>query len=687
MAKRVRDNVLNQGTSKILVFYVIGLLISVLILASLYGYVAVQSLHDKEYSSLVGENRLNSLHIAKYAYQASLGDAKSFDILKKKRDEFDATLNKLMNGDPATGLPASPDTVQKDLETVNKSWKTFRDKIDIILSFKNSMLTMRKSTQNIEDITPGLIATSDEVATDLIKNRANSYQVYIATRQLMLGERIAHNVGKVLNGGSESAIAADRFGRDAALFNRILIGMLNGNSKISKVTNRNTRAKITQVSERFKQLSANVESILKLSPEVFKVKDATADIIDDRKDGQLNQMESQLEELNEAYTRIGDELQVLSTIGDGFGLLGFVLLVLTGLRLRKEGQIRLEAAEAQRKLVEETNSRNQMAILRLLDELGDLADGDLTVHATVTEDITGAIADSINYAIDAMRSVVTAINDTTRLVSTASEEAQNKARHLASVSEDEAARINDASQEIFIMANSIDDMSIETAGLAEEAQKSHSMAVTGADSVRRTIDGMNSIRENIQDTAKRIKRLGESSQQIGDIIELIDDIAEQTNILALNASIQSAMAGEAGRGFSIVAEEVQQLAERASNSTKQIEALIKSIQSETNEAIASMEQSTQGVVSGAKLAQEAGEALERIESGTQSLSELIQNVSNSSHQYVEEVERIRTNMQGIRESAINTSDDITATAEIIGNLSSLSTELQKSVSGFKLPPK
>lgn len=685
MAKKIRDNALNQGTSKLLFVYVTGLLISVLVLASLYGYVAVQTLHDKEYTSLVGDNRLNALHIAKFAYQASLGDAKSFEVLQQKRDQFDSTLGKLVNGDEANGLPPSPESVLVELDDAKSAWNDFRDKIDIILSFKDSMLAMRQATQSIEDINPGLIAVSDEVAADLIQNRANPYQVYIATRQLMLSERIAHNVDKVLSGGSGSAIAADRFGRDAALFNRILNGMLNGNSKISKVTNKDTREKIGQVSERFNLLSTHVGAILERSPEVFQVKDATSDIIDDREDGHLNIMEHRLAKLNDAYANIGEQLQLISAVGDGFGILAFALLIMTGLRLRKEGQYRIDAAEQQRKMVEEQNSRNQMAILRLLDELGDLADGDLTVHATVTEDITGAIADSINYAIEAMRTVVTAINDTTRLVSTAAEEAQGKAHHLATVSDDEASRINDASQDIFIMANTIDDMSIETATLAEEALKSHAMAVTGAEAVRRTIDGMDSIRENIQDTAKRIKRLGESSQQIGDIIELIDDIAEQTNILALNASIQSAMAGESGRGFSIVAEEVQQLAERASNSTKQIEALIKSIQSETNEAIASMEQSTQGVVSGAKLAQEAGEALERIEAVSQSVAELIQNVSNSSHQYVEEAEHIRTNMQGIRNSAIQTSDEITNTAEIIGNLSALSNELQKSVSGFKLP--
>lgn len=685
MAKSIRGKGLNQGSSKLLKIYVFALLISIIALAGLYGYVAVTSLHSKQYTDLLGKSRINSLHIAKYAYQASLGDPESFEILQSSRDAFDKALTTLMDGDESIGLPASPEEVATEIGEVKIAWDEFRDKVDVILAYKESMLAMKDSTQSIEDITPGLIAISDEVSADMLDNRAQPYQIYIATRQLMLGQRIAHNVDKVLLGGSGSAVAADRFGRDAALFNRILNGMLNGSSKISRVRNKDTRAKIKQASDRFNLLSTHVGQILEHSPVVFLVKDSTADIIDDREDGHLNVMETKLNALSEAYEGIAEQLQTLSTTADGFGLLAFLLLILTGVQIRKDGQSRLEAVERQSKLVEETNSRNQMAILRLLDELGDLADGDLTVNTTVTEDITGAIADSINYAIDAMRTVVTAINDTTGLVSTAANEAQTKAHQLAIASDDEATRINDASQDIFIMANTIDDMSRETAALAEEAEKSHSIAVTGADSVKRTIEGMDSIRENIQDTSKRIKRLGESSQQIGDIIEIIDDISEQTNILALNASIQSAMAGEAGRGFSIVAEEVQQLAERATNSTRQIEALIKSIQTETNEAIASMEQSTQGVVSGAKLAQEAGESLKHIEEVSQSLAELIHNVSSSSHQYVEEAEHIRVNMQGIRESAIKSSDDITMTAEIIGNLSVLSDELNKSVAGFKLP--
>ncbi|MBD3670287.1 MAG: type IV pili methyl-accepting chemotaxis transducer N-terminal domain-containing protein [Gammaproteobacteria bacterium] len=685
MAKTTRENIPGQGTSRILIFYLIGLLISVIVLASLYGYVAVQTLHDKEYDRLVNDNRLNSLHIARSAYQASLGDPGAFDVLQKNKERFDKALDTLINGETSSGLPPSPASVKEELTAVEDEWQQFRDKIDTILSFRESMLSMRQATQNIEDITPGLIAISDEVVADLISNRANQYQIYIATRQLMLGERIAHNVDKVLTGGSESAIAADRFGRDAALFNRILNGMLNGNSKINRVSDPETREKIRQVSERFSLLSTNVGAILERSPEVFQVKDATNDIIEDREDGHLNVIEQRLANLSSAYDKLGEELQLMSNIADGFGVIAFVLLILSGLRLRKDGQIRLEAAEQQRKLLEEQNNRNQMAILRLLDELGDLADGDLSVHATVTEDITGAIADSINYAIDAMRNVVTAINDTTGLVSTAADEAQSKVRIMAARSSEEAQNISAASQDIYIMANTIDDMSRDAASLADEAQKSVGYAVAGAETVQRTIDGMDSIREHIQDTAKRIKRLGESSQQIGDIIELIDDIAEQTNILALNASIQSAMAGEAGRGFSIVADEVQQLAERASNSTKQIEGLIKSIQTETNEAIASMEQSTQGVVSGAQLAQEAGEALLQIESVSKSLAELIQNISSTSHHYVEEAENIRENMKHISESATENSQEINATAETIGNLSSLSTELKKSVSGFKLP--
>ncbi len=331
------------------------------------------------------------------------------------------------------------------------------------------------------------------------------------------------------------------------------------------------------------------------------------------------------------------------------------------------------------------NRHNQDAILRLLDEMGDLADGDLTVTATVTEDITGAIADSVNYTIDALRSLVAQINSTTLQVASAAQETQATALHLTDASEHQAQQISEVSSAITQMAASIELVSENASQSSEVAKQSVSLAVQGNGAVKKAIHGMDTIREQIQETSKRMKRLGESSQQIGEIVELINDIAEQTNILSLNAAIQAAMAGEAGRGFAVVADEVQRLAERSGSATRQIDALVRTIQSDTSEAISSMEQSTAEVVSGARLSQDAGASLEQIETVSQQLAELINNISSNAKQQATAAISTSENMSVIQEITMQTSTGTNESAAAIGRLLELTNELRKSVSGFKLP--
>ena len=346
---------------------------------------------------------------------------------------------------------------------------------------------------------------------------------------------------------------------------------------------------------------------------------------------------------------------------------------------------RASKASMQLMAIDEQNRKNQNAILLLLDEISSLADGDLTAHASVTEDITGAVADSVNYSIDALRSLVETINSTAKQVSSAAEQTQEITQNLATSSQAQAYEIDTATSAITEMASSVQQVSKNASISAQVSQKSVNIAHKGARIVSSTIDGMDTIREQIQETSKRIKRLGESSQEIGNIVGLIDEIADQTNILALNAAIQASSAGEAGRGFAVVADEVQRLAERAGNATKQIEALVKTIQGDINEAVASMELSTTNVVNGAKLAEDAGEALSEIEAVSDNLSGLIQNISSAATTQSKAADDVTRTMGVIQDITVQTSESTSRTANAVGKLTELSSDLKNSVAGFKLP--
>jgi twitching motility protein PilJ len=664
----------NTGQDSNTMTYGLGILFGVLFLALIVVFVIINrdSDHDKEYISHASDLRVLSQEIAKNATEAASGKPEAFNQLKRSRDDFARLWNLILNGNVETGLPPSKVAVGTG---VQKLWDDVRSNADQILSTQDIVLSLHQVAETLNETIPAMQVEYEEVIDILLENQAPAEQISVAERQQLRAERIVRTVNDVLSGDENAVLAADRFGRDAKLFGRVLAGMLEGNDVmgITQVEDQDAVFGLEAIAEDFEFVNENVDAILESSPELFKVRNAADGLFVGSQElkEQTNDLASQFQK--QAETRFFNQKLVYGIVI----IMVFTLLAIGG-KLIGEGRARLRATTEQ-------NEQNQNAILRLLDELADLADGDLTTEATVTEDFTGAIADSINFAIDQMRGLVKAIRDTAVQVAAAAQETQATAMHLADASEHQAQEIAGASAAVNEMAVSIDQVSSNAAESSAVAERSVAIAKKGAEVVQNTIRGMDTIREQIQETAKRIKRLGESSQEIGDIVSLINDIADQTNILSLNAAIQASMAGDAGRGFAVVADEVQRLAERSSAATKQIEALVKTIQSDTNEAVISMEHTTAEVVRGARLAQDAGVALEEIENVSMNLADLIQNISNAARQQSSSAGHISNTMNVIQEITSQTSAGTNATAKSIGNLAEMANQLRNSVAGFKLP--
>ncbi|AHC63093.1 chemotaxis protein [Pseudomonas aeruginosa LES431] len=661
-------------SSSVIAGLFIVLIVSIVLLFANFAYLNTQSNHDKQYIGHAGELRVLSQRIAKNATEAAAGKGEAFKLLKDARNDFEKRWNILVNGDESTSLPPSPEAVKPQMDVVQQDWDGLRKNADSILASEQTVLSLHQVASTLAETIPQLQVEYEEVVDILLENGAPADQVAVAQRQSLLAERILGSVNKVL-AGDENSVQADSFGRDASLFGRVLKGMQEGNAamSISKVTNAEAVDRLNEIAELFEFVSGSVDEILETSPDLFQVREAANNIF-----SVSQTLLDKASQLADGFENLAGGRSINLFAGYALGALALASIILIGLVMVRETNRRLaETAEK--------NDRNQAAILRLLDEIADLADGDLTVAATVTEDFTGAIADSINYSIDQLRELVETINQTAVQVAAAAQETQSTAMHLAEASEHQAQEIAGASAAINEMAVSIDQVSANASESSAVAERSVAIANKGNEVVHNTITGMDNIREQIQDTSKRIKRLGESSQEIGDIVSLINDIADQTNILALNAAIQASMAGDAGRGFAVVADEVQRLAERSSAATKQIEALVKTIQTDTNEAVISMEQTTSEVVRGARLAQDAGVALEEIEKVSKTLAALIQNISNAARQQASSAGHISNTMNVIQEITSQTSAGTTATARSIGNLAKMASEMRNSVSGFKLP--
>jgi twitching motility protein PilJ len=607
-----------------------------------------------------------SQRIAKDAREAVYGQEGAFPTLKKSRDSFDDIVNNLTRGNAKLNIEPSPPEVKAALETVTGKWKTMKSSVDQILGQEKAMITMRDRVVGINQSAPLLLALSDEVVEAAAAAGMKADQLYLASRQGMLSQRIAKDVNLFAQGGAEAAVAAAQFGKDSKLFKETSI-------RLRSTVPPSVRGKLDEANEIFNELNGHVEGILAIAAELF-VSQRASQLVFEQSDPLLDDSRK----LVDAYTALNEQRQAMKYLTVVMAVLAAIFLFVVAWKLYNDQRSRARESAEQ-------NRQTQDAILKLLDEMGSLADGDLTIQPEVTEQITGAIADSINFAVKEMRNLVTRIKAAAQQVAVASERSRQTANELTQAATRQATQITQTTERMREMSKQMDDMSSTAGRSAEVAQGSVATAKRGSEAVQNTIKGMDEMREQIQETAKRIKRLGESSQQIGEIVELINDIAEQTNILSLNAAIQAAMAGEAGRGFAVVADEVQRLAERSGEATKQIADLVKTIQADTNEAVTAMEQTTRGVVEGTRLADAAGQALGEIESVSETLSELIVKIAHSAHQQSENATVVSQNMGQIQEATTLTSTGTRQTAESIGKLSELARELQASVAGFKLP--
>jgi twitching motility protein PilJ len=663
-----------RSRAQILVLFV-ALIIFIMLLFANFAYLNTQSNYDKQYIGHAGELRVLSQRIAKNATEAAAGKAQAFKLLADARNDFDMRWGFLRKGDKATGLPAGPPAVRDELQAVQDDWEALRKSTDVILASEQTVLSLHQVAATLSETIPQLQVEYEKVVEILLQSRAPASQVAVAQRQSLLAERILGSVNKVLSGDDTAVQAADSFGRDASQFGRVLNGMLEGNPsmRITQVEDRDARARLSEIAELFEFVSGSVDEILETSPELFQVRESAGKI--------FNTSQTLLDETS----RLANSLEQLANARSFNTIGGYVLGLLALMSIILIGLVMVRETNRQLRETAEKNERNQTAIMRLLDEIENLADGDLTVAASVTEDFTGAIADSINYSIDQLRELVATINLTAEQVFGAVKDTQTTATQLAAASEHQALQIAAASSAINDMAASVDHVSANALESSAVAERSVTIANKGNEVVHNTITGMDNIREQIQDTSKRIKRLGESSQEIGDIVSLIDDIADQTNILALNAAIQASMAGDAGRGFAVVADEVQRLAERSSSATRQIETLVRAIQNDTNEAVISMEQTTTEVVRGARLAQDAGVALEEIEGVSKVLAALIESITNAAQQQAALGQQISQTMTVIQQTTSQTTSGTAATALSMGNLAKMASAMRRSVSGFTLP--
>ena len=621
------------------------------------------------------EMQMLSQQIAKSAQLALRGNNPAFAELKAGRDRFSTLLQALDQGGniDATRVPPVPATLRPQLEALSAAWQGTERNVVQLLAQREDLVALNTAVATIGKDNAELLDLSEQVVNLLQDSSAELTSLSAANRNMMLTQRIAKNASALLASDAVDPEVAFVLGRDIDALHKQLDALARGASNIELRNQLATLA--TAAAPTFDAATAILGNIEK----TVQAKQAGNRIF-----GDAVPLLARSTELTDGLKQVYAGFTLIHALIAASALASVLALVAMARAYRSDVATRRAESERQRQEAESDRNLTQQAILRLMNEMGDLADGDLTVRATVTEDITGAIADSVNYTVEELSVLVRRINDAATRVTSATESAQRTSRELLDATERQSHEIEEAGTTVQRMAQSMTDSSERALQSALVARRSLEAARKGAGAVENTISGMNGIRSQIQETSKRIKRLGESSQEIGEIVELISDITEQTNVLALNAAIQAASAGEAGRGFTVVAEEVQRLAERSGEATKQIAAIVKTIQTDTQDAVGAMENTTRDVVEGALLSDAAGQALSEIDQVSLEAARLIERISTDTQEQAATAGRVAATMKDILTVTEQTTLGTQQTAVSIGQLTDLAAELKGSVSGFKV---
>ena len=636
--------------------------------------------------SASGQALMQSQRLAKSVSQALIGSASAFPEVKESADVLVRNVRGLRTGD--VDISAAPSSVQSFIEPMlpfidkaEKSAKNVLDQEKILTQVGQALRAINRQSSD-------LLETAETVSSLKLQQDASPAELSAVGQLVMLTQRIGKSANEFLTMEGVSPEAVFLLGKDLNSFREIGQGLIDGNTELRLPATKDpqTRERLLTLMKQYDETRTQASSILGNLQGLVSAREAQASIVADSEP-----LRKGLEVVQERLSKeTGFNVSSLLLL-----LLSAVLLLVGGaglLRLYVRAQTeRASASESQRMAAEReqqeakrVNDANQAAILRLMNELQAVAEGDLTQQATVTEDITGAIADSVNYTVEELRTLVSQVQGTVGRVTDTTEKVEANSTELLAASSEQLREIRDTGESVLQMAGRINDVSGQAQETAAVARQSLEAAESGLRAVQNTIGGMNSIRDQIQETSKRIKRLGESSQEIGEITELISDITEQTNVLALNAAIQAASAGEAGRGFSVVAEEVQRLAERSGDATRQIAALVKTIQTDTQDAVGAMERSTQGVVEGTRLSDAAGTALGEIDRVSRQLAELIDAISNQALSEAQSANVVAANIQHIFAVTEQTGEGTRSTAQMVRELSRTAEELKQSVARFKI---